>query len=386
MLSCAPKTQALRNADRQSDPGLPVVVLPDLPRAVLLDADGRCLRVPMEHVWRPMCGSAPGALSGVELMGMAIDASFNDSVAGGPASASAGGTPRGKENLDKGGTVGGTLTIVFDIDSSVPNPARNALDLVEAFFEQQFADPITIVINVEFESLPPGVLGATGTPYVHVPWSVSRDGLQNGMDATDVIQNFLPSGSKIPVRYNGLTDIVTQESRVFWSLANFRAAIGSVAGDVGTMRFNDSIAWDYNPDNGVSGFSFVDVVIHEIGHVLGFDSGADFRFKDMEALDIFRFQRTDGSGGADYNPDTYAEFTARPRLVSNNTPNNDANSDIVIAEYKMADGVPYQASHFRDQQPPIGIMDPVMAQGESFEPGFLRTADKRMFDAIGWDR
>ena len=348
-----------------------VVVVPDLSRNAALYAGGR-MRVPVEHVWRPMCGSAHGALPTDHLMRTAIDASYGDRVG------------RNLGDIVKDANDSDTFDVVFDLDGSVPLAAQVALDRVEAYFEEQFADPIAIAINIEFGFLPQGVLGATGAAYVHVPWSTSRNGLQDDMDDTDVIQDFLPATSKLPVRYNGLTDVVVEESRVHWTLANFRAAVGAVAGDVGTLHFNEDITWDDDPDDGVSGFSFIDVVIHEVGHVLGFGSGADFRVQDLESLDLFRFQRTDG--GQDYNPDTYAEFMLRPRLVSKNTPNNDANSDIVIAEYRMSDGVPYQASHFRNQQPPIGIMDPEMIQGQTLAPRFMRTADKRMFDAIGWDR
>jgi hypothetical protein len=110
----------------------------------------------------------------------------------------------------------------------------------------------------------------------------------------------------------------------------------------------------------------------------------EFRTNDIEALDIYRFQRTDGTG--DFNPDSYAEFQTTARLVDKNLPNNDAVSDIIIAQYKMEDGIPYQASHFYDKNPPIGIMDPVLGQGQTFVPGYFSAADKRLFDAIGWDR
>ena len=62
------------------------------------------------------------------------------------------------------------------------------------------------------------------------------------------------------------------------------------------------------------------------------------------------------------------------------------NSDIIIAEYRMSDGKPYQASHFREQNNPwIGLMDPAFAYGETHYPNYFSTADKNMFDAIGYD-
>ncbi|MCA9294893.1 MAG: NF038122 family metalloprotease, partial [Phycisphaerales bacterium] len=168
-----------------------------------------------------------------------------------------------------------------------------------------------------------------------------------------------------------------------------RAAIGSVGGTAASMTISTNFNWDYNPANGVPGsaFDFQSTFIHEVGHALGFTSGADGS-NFMEILDIYRFQRTDGTG--DYNPDDEAEFQVRPRLVDNNSPNDDHNTNLFLpdgtdVEYRMADGNPDQASHWRDGFPAIGIMDPTGAPGETFYPDFYQTSDLRALDAIGWD-
>lgn len=356
---------------------VPHVVVPDVPRIATLYADGRRIRVPIEHVWRPMCFShGGGAMSEAQLLELARGA-----LASQPQLMAVSGPPGG------GDIAGGGFNLIFDANVNVPAAARDALDVVEAYYENLFSDDITVTVNLEFDdTLPGGVLGATSTPYTSASWTSSRIGLRNGMDDNDKIQNYLPSGSTIPVRYNGNSPFVSDETRAFWTIANFNATVGFISGDAGNMRFNENIDWDYDPTNGVSGYSFVDVVMHEVGHVLGFGSGVDFRNSDIEALDIFRFQRTDGIGGTDYNPDTYAEFTTTPRLADKNLPNNDVISDLIIVQYKMEDGYPYQASHFYDKQPAIGIMDPVLGQGQTFAPKYFSPADKRMFDAIGWDR
>jgi hypothetical protein len=357
-----------------------VVMVPDAPRVATLYADGLRITVPIETVWQPMCFGESSVLTHADLLRIAAETIRQEPIGEGSVMARSG--PPGA-----GGPEGGGFNLVFDIDASVPQDAQDALDRVSEFYERQFDDDITVTVNVEFDdSLPGGVLGATGMSFTNVTWNASRNGLQHGMDETDVIQDFLPPGSRIPVRYNGNSPFITEENRVFWTLANFNATIGFVGGDAGSLRFNDNINWDYEPDDGVIGYSFVDVVIHEVGHALGFASGVDFRDHDIEALDIFRFQRTDGVGGFDYNPDTYEEFRTTPRLATYNLPNNDVISDIKVAQYKMSDGFPYQASHFYDKNPPIGVMDPVLGQGQTFAPKFFSPADKRMFDAIGWDR
>ena len=358
-----------------------VVTVPEEPRIATMYGDGRRLIVPVESVWRPMCACAPGSMTHTDLLRIAAD----DLRSRGQQSQPPAMLARGGD--DGGIAGGGGLNIVFDVAASVPPEADPALDRVHDFFAQQFDDDVTVTINLSFDdTLPGGVLGGTSTPYTHVSWSLSRNSLRNGMDDSDRIQDFLPPGSTIPVRYNGNSPFVSDETRIFWTVANYNATVGFISGDAGSMRFNSDIDWDYDPDDGVAGYSFIDVLIHEIGHVLGFDSGVDFRDFDIEALDIYRFQRTDGVPPNDYNPDSYAEFQTTARLADYNLPNNNVISDIIIAQYKMEDGFPYQASHFYDKQPPIGIMDPVLGQGQTFAPHFFTSADKRMFDAIGWDR
>jgi len=277
------------------------------------------------------------------------------------------------------------LTIQFVV-SSPPPGAQTALNAVASYIGSLFTDPITVTINIGFDSMGPGILGGTTSNYAgSVTWSNTRSGLVSGMDADDTIQSYLPSGSTIPVRYDINSGSITNENRCYFTIANYKATIGSTGGDSADMTINTDYSWDYNPADGVSGYCFQSVVAHEVGHVLGFDTGADFRTDDIEALDVYRFQRTDGSG--DYNPDTLSEFQNTARLCwldQSGSSDDDANSDIISVEYQMSDGDPYQASHF-SQYNVDGIMQPAIAQGDTFYPNFYRTADITMFDAIGWD-
>jgi hypothetical protein len=342
-----------------------------------LYATGERVETAWQQVWRPMCGSDLSEFTAEDLADIATaHAADVDALEPGEAVI-----------IDQaGGVATGGINIVFSLSTSVPAAAYPAFTAAEAYLESQFSDPITITVSVSFQSMGSGVLGSTGSYYTSASWNTSRAGLATGMDATDTIQTSLPTTSTLPVRYNGATSTVTNEDRVFWTRANYRATVGAVSGTAASMTYNTNFSWDWNPANGVSAgtYSFQDVIIHEVGHSLGFTSGADFRINDLEALDVYRFQRTDGA--ADYNPDTTAEFQLRARLVDNNMPNDDHNSDLIAAEYRMADGSPYQASHFREQSPSIGIMDPALGWGQTFYPSFYRTPDLAMFDAIGYDR
>lgn len=279
----------------------------------------------------------------------------------------------------------GGFNLIFNVSGGLPAGAAAALVEVEQAVESQFSDPSTCVISLSFQSLPSGVLGGASVNYIEVTWPDARDGLQADNDGDDPTIAFLPSGTTIPVRYNEGSASVTNENRVFFSRSNYKATIGSLGGTDANIVISTNFNFDFDPSNGVSGgaFSFNDVLIHEVGHALGFVSATDFRPNDIEVLDIWRFQRTDGS--SDLNPDTLAEFQTTPRTVDQFNSDN-ANSDLISVQYRMSDGSPFQSSHFREQGSNIGIMDPAFSGGQTFVGrGYFSQADIDMFDAIGYD-
>lgn len=353
------------------DGPFPFVTLNEQPRLATDYATGVEFELPVQTVWRPVCGTTTGALDSLALLAIADNHAqqFKD--------------PERLLIIDNP-VKGAGINIVFQLASSVPAAAIPAFAAAEAYIENQFSDPITVTITCSFAALGSGVLGGTGSAYGSVSYSGSRTGLVNNRDANDTIQTSLPTGTSVPVRYS--TNTTTNETRVFWTLANYNSTVGSVAGTAANMQYSNTFPWDFDPSNGVtaSAYSFQDVIIHETGHALGFTSGVDFRLNDIETLDLYRFRNTDGN--ADFNPDTTAEFTARPRWAVFNSPNDDVASDLISNAYRMSDGSPQQASHFRDQTNPIGIMDPTLGFGQTFYPNFYRTSDLTMFDAIGYDR
>lgn len=342
-------------------------------RAAVLPG-GEVVEMATQFVWKPVCSNrAPMTEADLARMAATHEADFAD--------------PARVTIVDSDGGFGprAGLDVVFVLGGSVPAAAIPAFAAAEAYLQSQFTgDTMTVTIPVSFAALSPGVIGGTGSSYGSLSWASTRSTLVSGMDASDVIQSSLPTAS-LPVRYS--TSSTTNENQCFWTFANFKANGGSVAGNDATMQYSTAFPFDYDPSNGVSAgtISLQDVVIHETGHALGCTSGVDFRTRDIEVMDIFRFRQTDGA--SDFNPDTAAEFTARPRWCVFNNPNNDAQFDVIgAAEYALSDGSPYQASHFREQVPAIGIMDPAFSYGETFYPNFMRTSDLTLFDAIGYDR
>lgn len=335
---------------------------------------GEIIDLPTQEVWKGVCSNrVPLTLADLATMVQTHNADFAD--------------PSLVRVIDSDGGWGARagLDIVFVLGASVPAAAIPSFAAAEAYLQSQFTgDTMTVTIPISFAALSPGVIGGTGSSYGALTWASTRSTLVAGMDGNDTIQNSLPSGTTIPVRYSSSS--TTNETQCFWTFANFKANGGTVAGNDATMQYSTAFPFDFDPSNGVSAgtISLQDVVIHETGHAMGFTSGVDFRNRDIEVLDVFRFRRTDGSG--DFNPDTTAEFTARPRWGVFNNPNDDVNFDIISAEYRMSDGSPYQASHFREQVPNIGIMDPAFDYGETYYPNFFATSDLTVFDAMGYNR
>ncbi len=349
-----------------------------------LYVDGSQVRFNTEIETRPICGSDCSAITLDDLLKVAAlhRQRFDNPVSGSPE-----GRPR------DGGEPRSGLDIVFDA-TNVPLGVQDAIDDVEAYLESVFDNPITVTIALDFHNeFPDGVLGWTYSYRVDdVPWTTARTGLINGMDGDDFIQFHLPlvAGDSIPVRYDGWSSSVTNEDVLRVNIATYNATIGTYAGDAAGMAINTNFDWDYFPANGITPGShcFQSVLVHEVGHALGFVSAADYEpGYRMELMDAYRFQNTDGAG--DYNPDTTAEFSTTPRLVDYNTPNNDHNTNFfelhgADVEYRMSDGTPSQASHFL-QGEVDGIMQPQFGSGDTFYPDFFREPDIVVFDAIGWD-
>lgn len=370
-------------AAAQSAPGAaqPVLVNGLNPRVVIpagvVEATlpgGEVRAMESQQVWKPVCWSgAAGSTTAQQLSQMA--SSHQALMNQGPVTVV-------NNSSQRAG-----LDMVFVLAGSVPGAAVPAFAAAEAYLEAQFpGDTMTVTVSVSFASLGSGIIGGTGSTTGYLTWADTRTTLVGGMDGTDTIHTSLPSGTTIPVRYK--TNSTTNETRVFWTWANFKANGGSVTGNDATMQYSTNFPFDYDPSNGVSSgtISLQDVIVHETGHALGFTSGVDFRVNDIETLDVFRFRRTDGSGSSDFNPDTAAEFGIRPRWAVYNNPNDDVNFDDISVEHRFSDGSPWQASHFREQVPAIGIMDPAFSYGETFYPNFLRSTDISAFDAIGYDK
>lgn len=329
----------------------------------------------IEQRWQAMCGSS--ALTEADLARIAKD---HEEAFGPAAPILVVDTPPTGFSARQS-----AFNIVFNINTTnMPAGAPVAFAAAEQYLESKFSDPITVTISVAWQNLGSGVIGATGSNFVTgVSYTSIRAALVAGMDSNDVIQNSLPSGSSFPVRFDAATTTVINQTSLIATRANYNAMGLTSAGAAGNMTYNSGFSFDFDPSNGTPGtlLSLVDTVIHETTHAMGFTSSVDGGGTPM-VLDLFRFARADGT--SNYNPDNAAQFQTTPRLLDNGA---DCVSDVGTAEWRMSPGtsVSWQASHFFEQTPNIGIMDPAEANGESNYPNYYKTSDNTMMDAIGYN-
>ncbi len=292
------------------------------------------------------------------------------------------------------------LTIVLRGTNQLErNPEAKAAFITAAErWESLITNPITIIIDVDFgskffgENYPAGVLGSTSSQdiggngtYGDVRASLNADA-SNSTERT--IYPLLPASS-IPTDLGSSTFMVAPSP-------NFRALglIDPIAdpdsetnfGDPPAIGFNSDFTFDFNPANGISpnASDFDAVVMHEIGHALGFVSNTGLVELDssipnvVSVLDLFRFrpgvaantfqtsQRIMASGG------TQVYFSGGSALQLSTGRPDGTGGDL------------NQASHWKDDALTgqfIGLMDPTIADGVREE---LTAADLAAFSSIGY--
>ena len=278
-------------------------------------------------------------------------------------------------------------------------------------WESHLFDPITVSIEFDLGTAATGVLGfAIPTevilPYTEVRAAMQVDGLREADDsilqrlpALDAIDFALPPGTE----FAGDVSIAKANAK----------AIGLRPGELddlfgaadGGIVLSDSVAFDFDRSDGIEPgqLDFETVVVHEIGHILGFLSSTD-RFTAGVApdtiapttLDLFRFRSLTGPD----NPRTPAAFSTVRRELRPSTP---AVIDFVLqdgwdlpaVEYPVELGEPanivptdpfgYQASHWQDTDlfgETIGVLVPTIPP-QTILP--ISNVDLRAMDLIGYD-
>lgn len=303
-------------------------------------------------------------------------------------------------------TSAGELEFVFNATAETPQEVIDGFIAAGELWSSLLTDDVTITVDIGFEPLGAGVLGATGSAQGQVDYEVIRDALvADGISGDDLtVAANLPGGSSVDLLINNTSqnggssspyldsNDSTNNTNVTVTSANLKAlGLIDTLEDMSDAQitFSSDFNWDFDRSDGISSsaFDFVGVATHEIGHALGFISGVDdldviagMGFDPLisensyapAVMDLLRF--------SDLSADlSVIDFTADAREKFFSI--DGGQTAIVPFSTGVSLGDGNQASHWQDSLN-IGLMDPTLAPGEL---GDITAFDQQLFDVIGWD-
>lgn len=299
---------------------------------------------------------------------------------------------------------GNGLQFNFIPANGTPQFAIDGFQAAADLWSSIFTDDIIVNINIGYRPLSPGVLGQAGS----TTQGTSVSNFVSALDADarsfddDIAVANLPTGStlsiytSVPATGAAIVDNDGSANNTVLDVntANAKAAGVRAAGDSAidaSITFSSLFTWDFDRSNGITAgaFDFIGVAAHEIGHALGFVSGADTvdftsgngpsapadlnAFRVVQPLDLFRVSDASITAGTDI--DLRADTETKYFSIDG------GNTLLTTFSTGSFNGDGRQASHWKDNLL-IGIMDPTAAPGEYAD---ITDFDVQAFDVIGWD-
>ncbi|WP_019505489.1 NF038122 family metalloprotease [Pleurocapsa sp. PCC 7319] len=247
---------------------------------------------------------------------------------------------------------------------------------------------INIYVEATDELLPDNVVGGafptieTGIKYGDIYDAIQND-VTTGIDS--IVADNLLDQNKIDALVG--SEVIDKNFKTHVTRANLKA-LGMVAGDSAELdgyivlnNFEGSL-WNYNylggPQEGT--LDFLSMAQHEIGHVLGFISGAehteetvDNRITNMSTMDLFRYSTDSVELGI--NDLTYGQVAF-------------FSIDGQVSTVELATGADFQVGHLaeaeseEDHDHNHALMSPSISLNERWS---ITGDDLLVLDAIGWD-
>jgi len=299
--------------------------------------------------------------------------------------------------IDKGGVTG--------------SPAEQGFKIAAKYWERALTNNAVVNFEVSYANLGPGILGGTRSTLVDfVPIAAYYNALaatgNSSLDAK-AVANLAPlsaTGSvtvKVPeyahpASFDGVAaagsriapDNTAISSTLALSSANVKALVGGMQNQVdGQIQFSNAFAFDFDPTDGIAAgnYDFIGVAVHEMGHALGYLSGAqDFDYSVGDGfltdsywwgygMDMFRYS---APGVLDWTFGANSYFS----IDGGVTPYEGgyfSTGDV------HGDG--WQASHWKAPNTCfnlLGIMNPYTCGGMT---DVVQSLDLAALDAIGWN-
>lgn len=273
------------------------------------------------------------------------------------------------------------LTIILRATANLEAnaPAKAAFVRAAQAWENLVTTPVTIYIDADVgpnnfgQAWDTGVLGATSSPSVTVPYTTLRSTLTTiaNTPAKQTVYNALPQSS-VPIDTgNGSATNISVSTSIARAIG-FADPTAQPTDTAARIGFNSAVNFDFDSSNGVVGTDFQSVATHEIGHALGFTSRSGGNNATVPAMwDLYRFRSGTTTG----------TFTTAQRIMTVGGPTTNSQYYFVpgITQIGLSDGGPNppdqapfpnnsdgnQSSHWRQAilnggtfAGYIGIMDP----------------------------
>ncbi len=247
-----------------------------------------------------------------------------------------------------------------------------------------------VEVNVHFEMtsglLTSGKL-AGATPYIK---KINYDKLKLGLAADGTANiNLLPTSNEDSNYYSVILQDGSVDSsyyEVLQTTANSKALGNDLSEDTSGLdlyiQLESSANWSYdyvNSNTPNDKYDFVSVVLHELGHGLGFVSGIDTQTSQLTlptTLDMFRYSSYSASQGA-------IDYAVGGNKYFSSDGGQTQTGEFATGVDTILGGDGDQGSHWKvSSQAYLGIMSSTIQQGETRQ---ISALDLTTFDYIGWD-